>query len=564
MKEDTESEALNEEEEKKSEKSEKAEEAFLFEEAEALTEPSPVEDAERELSQDSTRIQIKKTHISSRFVLSDLETPGPRLSVAKCELCEFVSLNHQDLAFLKSHYLETHILRDIDSDVFEAIDSILDKIEPIDEIRSKIAFQCHLCDSRRPFIDRSNLKSHLSESHLNDLDCFNCPLCPRLYKLADDLLAHLVDSHEEEIINGEWKGIPHEDEALDEILELMVGEDKAIKIDAYEEDTVESTESVSSKAKSKAESEEALDEKSGEEGVARQKNRTKKPTKSNSIASSASSSSGSAPPPPVVSIRTWTCQMCKKQFDQRVDLNKHQCIELHLKLLKKKKEIRKKKWREAHWKKKIDLSYIDTTNLTQLPFNIADNLAFCIDGTQEDLRACSKEVKDYLNTELCSESGIQMFLKCCMPEFYQRLASNGGVTDASLLRKANTYFTEGIYLEQNAVVSGKRGVPLPFPSLVNCRICRAKFQCLADLVHHQRQSHSLDIKTAFDRYATNREASVLPENAPVGYLSCDPFSFILNLHWDSTVQKRCENCQKIFTRPKFRKHILSCRAKEVI
>lgn len=104
----------------------------------------------------------------------------------------------------------------------------------------------------------------------------------------------------------------------------------------------------------------------------------------------------SAPAP----TKTYTCQLCKKQFEQRNELSKHQCIELNLKLLKKKKDMRKKKWREAHWKRKIDLSYIETTSLTSLSQNIADNLSFCIDGTSEDLKAYSKEVKDYLSTEI--------------------------------------------------------------------------------------------------------------------------------------------------------------------
>ena len=256
-------------------------------------------------------------------------------------------------------------------------------------------------------------------------------------------------------------------------------------------------------------------------------------------------------------IRTWTCQMCKKQFEQRVELNKHQCVELHLKLLKKKKDMRKKKWREAHWKKKIDLSYIETTNLTQLSQNIADNLAFCIDGTQEDLRACSKEVKDYLGTELGGETAVQMFLKCCMPEMYERMMNaGGGLSDANVLRKANAYFADGVYAESTA--QGKRGSQ---PSSVSCRSCRAKFTKLADLVQHQRVNHRLGIKTACDRYETNREAPALPENAPIGFLSCDPFSYFLNVHWDSTVQKKCPACDKLFPRPKFRKHVLTCQAK---
>ena len=109
--------------------------------------------------------------------------------------------------------------------------------------------------------------------------------------------------------------------------------------------------------------------------------------------------------------RTYTCQLCKKQFDQRLELSRHQCIELSLKLLKKKKDMRKKKWREAHWKRKIDLSYIESTSLASVSQNIADNLSFCIDGTSEDLKAYSREVKDYLSTELGNETQTLMVLR---------------------------------------------------------------------------------------------------------------------------------------------------------
>ena len=84
-------------------------------------------------------------------------------------------------------------------------------------------------------------------------------------------------------------------------------------------------------------------------------------------------------------IKKWTCRMCKKQFTQRNELNKHECVESKLKLYKKKEDMRKKKWKEAHWKRRIDLSYIETTSLVQLSQNIADNLSFCIDGTYQDI-----------------------------------------------------------------------------------------------------------------------------------------------------------------------------------
>jgi hypothetical protein len=76
----------------------------------------------------------------------------------------------------------------------------------------------------------------------------------------------------------------------------------------------------------------------------------------------------------------FTCNLCKQRFDDRMSLSKHQRTEMLLKMEKKKKETRKKKLRDLHFKHKIDLSYIETTQLNNLTQQIADNLAFCIDG----------------------------------------------------------------------------------------------------------------------------------------------------------------------------------------
>lgn len=349
------------------------------------------------------------------------------------------------------------------------------------------------------------------------------------------------------------------------------------------------------------------------------------------------------------STKTWTCQLCKKQFDQRIDLSKHQCIELHLKQLKKKKEIRKKKWREAHWKRKIDLSYIETTSLTQFSQIIADNLSFCIDGTSEDLRAYTREVKDYLNTELGDETQMQMLMKYCFPELNdrvipppppsqssapnqnsQRALSNyqnslAKFVDTNVVRRANSYFIDCVHTASNDVhslppaitaanqqkVPGNRGashntntsnlVNLTALSMFQCKSCRVKCKKLSDLITHQRQVHGMQIKTTFDCYNPKSESAATATTAavakssdaenslpadkstpddedvekseslnwlssntnaisPVGYLGCDPFAYVLNLHWDQTIQKRCEHCSGVFNRQKYRKHVLSCPA----
>lgn len=159
----------------------------------------------------------------------------------------------------------------------------------------------------------------------------------------------------------------------------------------------------------------------------------------------------------VGSQKTWTCQMCKKQFDQRLDLSKHACIEMSLRALKKKKDVRKKRSRETHWKRKIDLSYIESTSLTHIAQNISDNLSFCIDGTNEDLKSYAREVKDYLSTELGSETGLQAFVKLCFPDLLDQFATynshhhhhhhpaskhSSPPIDANVLAKANSYFSD--------------------------------------------------------------------------------------------------------------------------
>lgn len=274
--------------------------------------------------------------------------------------------------------------------------------------------------------------------------------------------------------------------------------------------------------------------------------------------------------------RTWTCQLCKKQFDQRVDLCKHQCIEHNLKLLKKKKDIRKRRWREAHWKRKIDLSYIETTSLMQSSQNIVENLSFCIDGTNEDLRVYSKEVKDYLNSELGSETQVQMFLKCCFPDVYKKLAAVPSALlniDANLVNKSNSYFIDIIYtpnkpLESSSASLTKSQFRLLNSTLnsqvYNCKNCKLKCFNMTDLLKHHRDVHNTILKTTFDCF--NRESSVEywsnineNSNSPIGYFGCDPFAYLFNLHWDQTIELKCSVCNSTIARPKFAQHVIECQ-----
>ncbi len=248
--------------------------------------------------------------------------------------------------------------------------------------------------------------------------------------------------------------------------------------------------------------------------------------------------------------KIFSCQMCKKQFEQRLDLQRHQCIEQTLKLLRKKKEIRKKKWREAHWKRKIDLSYIESTSLTQLSKNIADNLSFCIDGTQEDLRAFSREVKDYMNSEIGDETELEMLIRCCFVDYASQFTSipnaqenfhnfNDSFIDFNVLKRAQNYFVN----HSNSSIADLK---------FSCKTCKGiKFSKLIDLIQHHRNVHNLDLKTTFDQFMLTQQQNdtssknstnnttpngLTPINiSPIGYLQCDPTSYLLNLFWDKEV-----------------------------
>jgi len=270
-------------------------------------------------------------------------------------------------------------------------------------------------------------------------------------------------------------------------------------------------------------------------------------------------------------------------------LSKHQCNEQNLRILKKKKEIKKKRWRDIHWKRRMDLSHIETMSLNNITKNIADNLNFCIDGTYEDLNAFSREVKDYLNTDLGSETQVQMFLRCCFGDVYKKLGSAPSALlniDVNLISKANSYFVDSIYVptknfdQKNSKLYGSSTfssssstTPSTSRSLTfNCRNCRAKFNTMSELIHHQREIHKLNFKTTFDYFNNNNnnydyydenEPLMYCSNAPVGYFECDPFSFLFNLHWDQTLQVRCQKCNEIFPRNKVSKHFLTCINKKI-
>ena len=196
---------------------------------------------------------------------------------------------------------------------------------------------------------------------------------------------------------------------------------------------------------------------------------------------------------------------------------------------------------------------------------------------------------------------MEMFLKCSFPEFYDTLTTvnppvtSGATTqknktksvkivhpketqpstqsldDNHFIRKANSYFANGFYLSSSLTnatnESSNKSAPV-LPSL-SCKFCRLKCRKITDLIHHQRDAHNLDLKTAFDEYNMNNRSltnesqnwstSNMQSNSPIGFIACDPFSYVINLHWDQNLKKKCTTCQKMIMRPRFRKHLLECK-----
>jgi hypothetical protein len=91
------------------------------------------------------------------------------------------------------------------------------------------------------------------------------------------------------------------------------------------------------------------------------------------------------------------------------------------------------------------------------------------------------------------------------------------------------------------------------------------------MIEHQGLAHNQPVKTTFDLFSITQAASgesappttITPINiSPVGYLACDPVSYLLNAHWDREVRKRCGVCGHVYSRPVYRHHVLSCKPVE--
>ena len=501
--------------------------------------------------------------------------------IFKCELCAFVCVETKEasqikhLPQLKEHILKAHLLNEDDdiNVVAVLINSIINRIEGVADADTDeepiLKFKCHYCIETHA--TRSELTKHFesshAERHLQGLNSMKCLFCEEIFQQTgvNELLNHLNSLHNQQVIIAKSSAVNRDDNLID-----------SEKFNSFLVQQFEDPDSAEPSILSNIKHD--YDESSTESFKIDSKSSKVSPTTEKAVAP--------------VAARMWTCQMCKKQFDQRVDLSKHQCIELNLKILKKKKEMRKKKWREAHWKRKIDLSYIESTCLTQLSQNVADNLSFCVDGTHEDLKAYSREVKDYLNTELGKETQTQMVLKSL--SLYEKIVpkqlqtshhQNSQLIDLNVQKKADSYFLECLYNENtntakpptNSLRSNNSTINTANTLLFQCKNCRAKCRKINELIEHQREFHGLNWQTTYDIYDNssnkeqqaidhgNKSVDSLSDNvyttSPIGFLASDPFAYIINLYWDTELmQKQCLNCKTVLTRINYRKHLLQCNS----
>ena len=192
-----------------------------------------------------------------------------------------------------------------------------------------------------------------------------------------------------------------------------------------------------------------------------------------------------------------------------------------------------------------------------------------------------------------------MFLRNFFPDVYKKLVTAPSALsnlDTNLVSKANSYFVDSVYIPTKNIANQQPHQPGIAKSalsksnassantnnvsmLFNCKNCRVKCRTMSDLVQHQRDHHNLIFKTTYDFYndaespslsqtetetkeeeknCLNWYSSNMYANSPIGYFACDPFAYLLNLHWDQTMEKRCSNCQSTFARDKYLNHVLQC------
>ncbi len=206
-----------------------------------------------------------------------------------------------------------------------------------------------MCDNLF-YSDLRSLKSHLTNEHSFEFEnTFSCLYCDKELTRISGLINHLKSSHKDSIVlNRLVSPVGSDQDAmldsvdLEDYEELSSADEGPVELKTCEIENDDSNSMDSSLTVSSSSS------KPGQKGTTNQdrddksKSEYKSTKVSNKSAKLVENNSASSQP---ASVKTWTCQMCKKQFEQRVDLSKHQCIELNLKLLKKKKDIRKKKVR---------------------------------------------------------------------------------------------------------------------------------------------------------------------------------------------------------------------------
>lgn len=315
-----------------------------------------------EISTNNSAINSNKKLFYTTDLSLTIRNQTYKRKLTNCDLCSFTCITNSitdNNKYMKVHLLDKHLVlsqnykytiknnSNVDPEIINLMENILFNLSTIDNSNNKYLFKCSACSST--FKSKIQLKRHVLNSCTaplarNDIDKLQCVYCLRLYTNINDLIGHLKQDHRNKI-QDDYLLLSYP--SIDDESALDMNEYFMDDLLQFDEDDAEDNDS--SNGTKNNNSNDNSDDENSNSGSTNNNNKAKLKIKPKQVSINANGNNNSnnnksmdllisAP----VSGKTWTCQMCKKQFDQRVELSKHQCIELHLKLLKKKKEMRKK------------------------------------------------------------------------------------------------------------------------------------------------------------------------------------------------------------------------------
>lgn len=288
---------------------------------------------------------LKKTASTSPTTLT------LKRQLIKCDMCTYAviidstscSIN-ESLGLIKNHVANKHLTGEFNeenessSDDNQIIQSMLDVMVRKVEANSLNMFYFRCCMNSnkcgQTFCSKQALKKHLEKSHATQIEKITCAYCGRLFncitnRQISDFFDHLKIDHSELV----------KETQLDSIAEIEINNQLEL------EEMLNWNEYFGTGGEqSESESEETQDEPDETNRVANNDKNNSNEEEDEDLNSGAGDENEEFDEG---KTKVFTCQMCKRQFEQRCDLNKHYCLEQALKLMRKKKEIRKKKWREV-------------------------------------------------------------------------------------------------------------------------------------------------------------------------------------------------------------------------